>query len=310
MFEEKLKKSLLENIRKLNDLKDKIEDRWAVLAEQDQPEFDNEPEPFPELEYESSKEEIAEQVYANEQFDKMQEEEIRRILEGDLDEIVHKPLSSDKELNELYDEYSRILSNTFDIMVEWKYYPLFIQRKEEIEMINKAGHFVDDWLGAISLLDIKPPQNNINKFLDERYLLHKEEMKVRLNRVSPLLLNFNVDSTTLFFYRQVIKCYIYEAFEAASVLCRAISETMLKEYLVKIGQGEELVAGNNSDNKKGLSQICLKDAKMDKKLIDIYGELAGKANYILHTKELVTDEDAIKNIKLLRKFIEIFPKPA
>ena len=74
-------------------------------------------------------------------------------------------------------------------------------------------------------------EQNIEKQLNFSLLNLKEEMKERLKQVKTFRITSHLDPHTRHIYGEIIRCYIYGAFEASCVPCRAITETMAKKFI-------------------------------------------------------------------------------
>jgi hypothetical protein len=131
-------------------------------------------------------------------------------------------------------------------------------------------------------------------------------MKERLNKVKTLYLTKHIEPRTHYFYREVITCYIYGAYEASCVLCRAITQTMAERFI--IGKGyEELIVGKNKEKKRmSIQEICLKILGLDKNVVVLYTKIDNKASNILHRKELATEEETVKNDNVIAGFYKKF----
>ncbi|MBL7131240.1 MAG: hypothetical protein ISS45_07565 [Candidatus Omnitrophica bacterium] len=151
-------------------------------------------------------------------------------------------------------------------------------------------------------------EQNVEKHLNLRLLNLKEEMKERLKQVKTFRITSHLNPHTRHIYSEIIKCYIYGAFEASCVLCRAISETMTKKFIEYKGCGHLLVGKNKKDKVRSIQDICLNVLDMDKDIVSRYTKIGNKADNILHKKDVATEKDAIEMIKLLQDFIEKFPE--
>lgn len=246
MFEEKLKKELLEKIRELliNLLKrDKIEKEHGLSDDDFGPAW--------------------EELLAN-------NEEYFNLTEKGL---------------ELHDRIGLMLVDT-------KYFPI-------LGLSDKQN----DILGILLEAKFDVGEKQLEKHLDILFVKLKDEMKERLRKVKPLRLTKHIEPRTHFFYREVITCYIYGAYEASCALCRAITQTMAERFIIGKGYGD-LLAGKNRDKKQmSIQEICLKILSLDKALVALYTGIDNKASNILHRKEVATEEDALKMIRNLQEFI-------
>jgi len=250
MFEEKLKKELLEKIRELfiNILKrDKIEEEHGISDDDFGPAWQ-------------------ELLGNNEEYFNLTEKGL-----------------------ELHDQIGLMLVDT-------KYFPILGLSDKE-----------NDVLSILLKSNFNIEEKQLEKYLDTLFVKLKDEMKERLRKVKSLYLKKHIEPSTYFFYREVITCYIYGAYEASCTLCRAITQTMAERFIIGKGYGN-LLAGKNKDKKQmSIQEICLKILNLDKALVALYTGIDNKASNILHRKQVATEEDTLKMIKNLQEFIVSFP---
>jgi len=189
------------------------------------------------------------------------------------------------------------LHNQIDLMlVDTKYFPI-------LGLSNNQNKILSILLESKYNIEEK----QLEKYLDMLFVKLKDEMKERLKKVKSLYLTKHIEPRTHYFYREIITCYVYGAYESSCVLCRAIAQTMAERFIVDKGY-ENLIVGKNKE-KKGMSiqEICLKTLGMNKNIVALYTKIDNKASNILHRKEVATEEDALKTIMLLQEFIKSFP---
>lgn len=152
-------------------------------------------------------------------------------------------------------------------------------------------------------------EKNLEKILDIKLLELKDGMKERLRKVRPLKLTSPIDSQIPYLYKKIIRCYIDGSFEASCVLCRAISEFLIKEHIKKKGYGHLLKGKEEDTTKMSLPRIIKQHKLLTRKTIGVYYKIMERANNILHEKDVKTEDiHALTSIELLQSFIEEFPK--
>jgi hypothetical protein len=214
--------------------------------------------------------------------------------------------ASDLEIPELFeadDEYAGLCVQVTDfqdeidmMLIDSKYAPL---------VGLSDGQFVDlDFFinSSDSTFDL-----NIEKHLNFRLLTLKEEMKKRLKSIKTLRLHGDLDPHVRFLYDEVVRCFINGTFEASCVLCRAISENLLKEHIKKSGYEHHIRGEKTESDKLSLLQIVKKYKLLPKEMVNVYCDMAMRANKILHEKDSKTEEEALSSIKSLQTFIKNFP---
>jgi len=207
------------------------------------------------------------------------------------------------EYSGLKNEFKKLQVEINQLMIECKLTPLLGLSADELKILHKK-----DEVTGKSFSEVKQSERDIEEYLEQRALLERQDMKKRINDLTPLLLNFQIDLDTLYFYKQIHKCYIYGIFEATCIFSRAIAETLLKKYIGYKGHGNLLSGGINKKNDISLTGICLNVLNMDKNLIGLYTKIREKADRILHRKIKATEEESLAIIKVLREFMERFPK--
>jgi len=215
-----------------------------------------------------------------------------------------KNLSFD-ELIESNDEYGALCMQAEDfrseieeLLIDTKYFPL-------LGLTDKQKMILDCFSQSPSL----DYDKNIEKHLDLKLLELKDDMKERLGKVKPLHLTVNIDPRTRYFYNEVIRCFIYGAFEASCVLCRAIAEVIAKRFIEYKGYSDLLVGKETQLKKLTVPGILTEKLSVQKDVIEIYSKITRKADGILHERsEKAEEKDALESVKLLQSFIEKFPK--
>jgi len=207
---------------------------------------------------------------------------------------------------EINDEYAGLCVQMMDIqdtinemLIDSKYAPLVMSTDRESRDLNFF----------IKSSDLSFDQN-IEKHLEFRLLILKEEMKKRLKSVKILRVSGDINPRVRFLYDEAVRCFIYGAFDASCVLCRAISEFVLKEFIIKKEYGHLLKEGKRDDlNKMEPLPIVKKYKLLSNEMIDISYQIKDRANKILHEKDSKTEEEhAIESIELLQNFLKGFPK--
>ena len=241
--------------------------------------------------------------------DKLKKELFEKICKYDeIIKAMSKIEESDLSIPELFDtndEYAGFCVQSMDLqdelnelMLDTKYAPLTMLTSSQIGKL--------DFFEESSNLDF---EQNIEKHLDLRLLKLKEEMKIRLKQVKTLRLSASVHQHIYNLYNQIIRCYVYGAFEASCVLCRAIAESIAKRFIEHKGHGDLLVDKNKHLKTMSIQEILNKKLSISIELIGIYSKITNKADKILHEKSgKVEEKDALKAIQLLQSFIKRFPK--
>ncbi|MBL7197645.1 MAG: hypothetical protein ISS47_06065 [Candidatus Omnitrophica bacterium] len=238
----------------------------------------------------------------------MYEEKLKKVLFEKIrnyDEIIKEMSEIDdsglstSELFDTNDEYAGFCVQSMDLqdeinelMLDTKYAPLTMLTSSQIRNL--------DFFEISSDLQF---EQNIEKHLNLRLLKLKEEMKTRLKQVKTLRLNVSIDQHIYNLYNQVIRCYVYGAFEASCVLCRAIAEAIADKYT---NSGRKSVRTRNQ-----IWESLQKAPNINKKTLEIYSKIGSKANKILHSMDEKTSEnDTYEAIELLQSFIKkIYKNP-
>ena len=215
------------------------------------------------------------------------------------------PGISDSDLCEINDEYAglsrreMVVQDEIDsLMLDFKATPLDNLNSDEINEL--------DFFFRSSDLSF---EQNIERHLDFRLLVLKEEIRGRYKEIKPLALVDNLVPHTRGFYNEAIRCYEYGFFEASCVLCRAIIESIAERYIKNIGKGHLLVGKDNDKKGRSIPDILKNELAMPIEIIKLYSQIVGKADNILHDEdEKTSPEDALQTIKSLQLFIKKFPK--
>ena len=220
------------------------------------------------------------------------------------------------EFEGLSAQFSRLLDEINELLIDTKYLPLFgltEEQKSALDYFLKGSE--EPMIFESATIDgrevkVTKFENNeaVEKHLDLSLLKLKEEMKERIHKVKTLRMTAYLDPKTSHFYNEVIRCYIYGAFEASCVLCRAITETLAKRFIAFKGYGHLLTGTKGKSKAMSVQEICLKTLKIDEKIVALYTKIGNKADKVLHQKELIGEDVAIELIELLQSFIKGFPK--
>ena len=216
-----------------------------------------------------------------------------------------------EEDNDDYDDddtYLGLVSQEMDLrdeidalILDTKYAPLTGLTDMQIKELNT---FIE--IGDLSIEQI---EKNIEKHLDYRLLTLKEAMKQRINQIEPLRLTAYLDRHIRYLYGEVIRCYVYGAFEASCVLARAITEYIAKKHIENEGYTNMLSGKNKTSKTMSMPEILEKVLSIPKDVVSLYKKVGNKADNILHKKgEKAEEKDALETIKYLQNFIEKFPK--
>ena len=209
------------------------------------------------------------------------------------------------DLIESHEEYGEqclhaeeLKSEIESVMIGTKYFPL-------VGLGSKQKEVLDIFAEAKSL----DYDKNIEKYLEFRLMSLQDDMKRRLAEVKPLYLTtvvINPNSRIYRFYTEAIGCYIDGAFEASSVLCRAICETIAKRH-IEITKYKNLLYGKEKTKESPSIGKILKKLPIKKKAVNLYYTIGEKADEILHSKnEKTAEKEACKTISHLQSFIKEF----
>lgn len=220
------------------------------------------------------------------------------------------------EYRNLSDQVCELGNDISDLLIDTKYFPLVGLTDKQIEDLGcllkgtEGPSILESFVLKVNEKEFvckDAVDDDIEKHLDFRLLKLRDEMKGRLRKVRSLPMAAHLDQKTLFFYNEVIRCYLYGVFEASCVLCRAITETLAKRFIEHKGYGELLSGKDKKAKTMGIQEICLKVIKMDENIVALYTKIGNKADTILHQKDLISEDDTLKMIGLLQDFIKRFP---
>jgi len=216
--------------------------------------------------------------------------------------------ADNSKFEDLFCESIDLQDEINELLIDTKYIPLVGLSEEQLKDLDtylkdrEKTHVFDN--GKEIIQDGK----EIEKHFDIQLLNFKEDMKNRIHKLKHLRMTTHLDQKTTHFYNEVVRCYIYGAFEASCVLCRAITETLAKRFIEYKGYGHLLAGANNKAKTMSVQDICLNILKIDKDVITLYTKIGNNADKILHQKEMIGENTALKMIELLQSFIKIFPK--
>ncbi len=215
------------------------------------------------------------------------------------DELSDEELNDNEEYQSLLSEQQELESAIRELMIDTKYLPLvglLSEQKLDLDFFAEGYH--------------PDAEKNIEKGLEYILMNWKDGMKNRLSKVTPLNLTttkISPHSRIYHLYQEAVRCYIFGAFEASSALCRAISETIAKKY-IETTEYKDFLYGDKKPQKETMSiGKIMKKLSVNKKTIDLYYSIQGKADKILHCKEEKTEEkEAYEIICELQNFIKKF----
>jgi len=230
-------------------------------------------------------------------------DEIEKNMDHTYEEIIQ-----DEDLVDEHIDYLGLCSKEMDLqdeirmlMFDTKYAPL---TRLSNKQINELSFYVKSANSSDPILWEK-----IETDLDIRLLKLKEEIKDRQNKIKPLHLTINVELQVYHLYSEIIRCFVYGAFEASCVLCRAVAEFIAKEYIKSRGLDHLLPSKERKNEEIPMLQILKRKLSVKKEIIDSYDAIKEKANNVLHEKDERTgEESALEIIQLLQSFIEKFPR--
>ena len=205
-----------------------------------------------------------------------------------------------KRARDLFGQIIDLYIEVEELIIDTKFFPLAGMTRVQQGILENMIEKKDGY-----------SEKSIEKQLDFQLLSLKENMKLRLLKVKPLYLTVKIDPASRIYklYQQAVNCYIYGSFEACSVLCRAISETVAKKYIERTEHGNDLYGRNRSKiNAPSIGRI-LKELSVNKEIVDLYYEIGNCADEILHSKDKKAEEkEAYHSISNLQLFIKEFYK--
>lgn len=222
---------------------------------------------------------------------------ICEIEDDRIDLSVEELFDTDEEYGCLCLEMENLESEIVELIIDTKSFPLVglsKRQKGELSFFTESTFYY---------------KKNIEKYLNIHLLVLREEMKERLEKVKPLHLTIRINHRICQLYNEAIRCYIYGAFKASCVLCRAIVEDIAKKYIEYSGYGDLLIDKKLTSSKQSIYKILDDILSVGKETLDPYSKITNRANNILHgKKENPQEKDAYRTIELLQFFIEKFPK--
>ena len=233
--------------------------------------------------------------------------EERDEIETNLD-YTYEEIIEDEDLVDEHIDYLGLCSREMDLqdeirmlMFDTKYAPLTGLSNKQI---NELSFYVKS-----ANLDDPILREKIEADLDIRLLKLREEIKDRQSKIKPLHLTRHVELRIYHLYNEVIRCFVYGAFEASCILCRAVAEFVATEYIKSKKRAHLLPSKERKSEELSILQILKRELSVEKEIIDLYGAIKEKANNVLHEKDEKTEEeDALDTIRLFQSFIEKFPR--
>ena len=239
--------------------------------------------------------------------DKVKEKLFRKIKEhkeiidkiSQIESSTTEPIENNEEYEELCGEAIVIESEIENLMMDARHLPLLgLSKEQKLDLDSFAEGYRADG------------RENIKQEVQRILIRSHDEWESRLAKVKPINLTttkISPYSRIHLLYQEAIRCYIFGAFDASSVLCRAISEQIAKEY-IKTTEYKDSLHGDKKPEQKimSISEIMEK-LSVDKKTIDLFKKIQVKVDLILHEKEEITSEkEAYKTISEIQGFIENF----
>lgn len=225
-------------------------------------------------------------------------DEIEESLDYTYSEIIE-----DEDLADEHIDYLGLCSKEMDLqdeirllMLDTKYALLTCLTNSQIKELNfyvKSANPEDLIL-----------REKVEMDLDIRLLTLRTEIKERQNKIQPLHLTINVASRVHYLYGEIIRCFVYGAFNASCVLCRAVAEFIAREYIKSKKLGHLL-----KKNGPSIWVILTKKLSVKKEVTDLYSNINKKANDILHAgNEKIDEKNTLEVVQLLQSFVEKFPR--
>lgn len=228
-------------------------------------------------------------------------------IEENLD-YTYSEIIEDDDLVDEHTDYLGLCSKEMDLqdeirmlMFDTKYAPLTGLTNSQI---NKLSFYVKSANPNDPIL-----REKIEKDLDIQLLKLREEIRNRQSKIKPLHLTINVELRAYHLYKEIVRCFVYGAFEASCVLCRAVAEFIAKEYIKSKKLAHLLPSKKRESEELGILQILKRKLLVKEEIVNLYAAIKEKANNILHERDERTEEEgALETIQLLQSFIEKFPK--
>jgi len=217
------------------------------------------------------------------------------LSEDELDKLFENEEYADlwKQKEYIYDDINRIA-------VDAKFFPL-------VNLTDIQKQLLDIYEGTIK------PGKDTKKYTDIEFMLKRDDLERRLAQIKVLRLDGEVDQRIECLYREVLNCYKNGEYKGSAVLCRSITEFLIKDYINQHGYGNLLGVSLEQRKKQGLISILKKIPSKNKlikqEIINLYWQIKQRAARILHEKEHETNEsDALNSLKLLQQFRKKFSK--
>lgn len=220
-------------------------------------------------------------------------------------EYTYSEIIEDEELVDQHIDYLGlcVLENDLEdeikvLLLDTKYFPLTGLASSDVKELYRFADLANQ--GSF--------EKHLINSLELRLLQLQEEIKERQKLVRPLYLNAHIDKRTHYMYRQVIDCYLYGAYEAASVLSRAIVESLAKKFIEHKGYGHLLVGRKKEEKQMSIQDILRNVLGVEANTIALYTKIANAADNILHSNHFIDNQRVVKSIALLQDFLKVFPR--
>lgn len=227
-------------------------------------------------------------------------------------------LATNKEFREWTNNVLDLEDEIEALKVDTKYFPLIGESETSTRELGSSSGYstriksklntgkgevpIDCLIGANK-------EKAIGRYLEHQLVVLREDMQQRLAKIGSLHLKIELDPRVKIMYGQVIKCFVFGMFDASCILCRSISEFLLKKLIKKAGYGN-LIKGKKEDSRKvSLPKIAKQYKLLNKEKVNIYYDIAERANNILHEEDTkIEEKHALTSIELLQSFININKK--
>lgn len=225
-------------------------------------------------------------------------EEIEKDAGEDFDSLI----DTNVEYQKLSKKSSSLKFDIDRLLIDLKGYPLTVPDERWMPLLD----------AIFDLLQENIDDKAINNRIDLELTLQMEQKDKIVNRVRDvkiLYLPSFLHDRVFGLYGEAINCHIQGYFNAACVLCRAISELIAKRYIEHRGSGNLLCDKNGERKTLTIPAILRTKLSCPMPIIEKYRRIHLKADHILHDiEEKTTQSDALETLNLLREFIIKFPK--
>ncbi len=222
-------------------------------------------------------------------------------LEKEKSDLTDDELLENREYGNLLEQSAKLRNAIISLLVQAKFFPLIgLSDKQSGVLKILYGHLKDN-------KNIK--QKDIEYVIKKSFYDFHSDFVRRAVQVEPLFLVRHLDWRADKLYQEVINCYMYGSFHASCVLCRAIAESIAKQFVESSGHRDWLVDKDGGWKNDSIRKVIKrKQLAVPEEIHELYSEIAVKANKILHqSDEKATEDDALETIKLIQSFINKFP---